>query len=434
MVIGETWIKQRRSNFYNIPAYNSTHSCRNNSSGGLAIFVRDGLNFHAENNSTDNGYHHIAVELLSSIRIIVHGIYRPPGYDVNHFVSNLENIISSVDSKCPCFILGDMNVAVNDVESLGTQRYLQLLSSYNMIVTNTHMTRPVSNNLLDHVITQTNHSECVENFTIDCNLSDHCYILTQFSTKIHKTSKTLNKRMVNHRLVNFNFQMFLQSFDFNSLNPNDRISLITDHYAHLVNRFSSTVSVNVKVKTTTCPWYNFDIWKLSKISNNLFQRWKRDRLNQQLRSLLDHANKMLAKAKHRAKSAYYQRIFSSSNPKQLWSKINELIGNTSSKEKEPVLETQGVETTNPNDIGRIFNNFFSSIGGSLASSLVSDGNINKFNTMTISNRTMFLRPTSQVEVSTIISGLDVSKATGIDGFSVMALKQNGVALSTIICN
>lgn len=403
--------------------------------GGLAIFVRDGLNFNVKKNTMDNGYHHVAVELLaSSGRVLVHGIYRPPGYDVNSFFNHVENIVSSGDSQLPCFLLGDMNIAVNDLESQGTQRYLQLLTSYNMIVTNTHITRPASNNLLDHVITQSDISDRIKNYTIDCSLSDHRYVLTQFTTKMSKTSKTLTKTLVNHRLVNSDFQTFLQSSEFSSFDPNDRISLITDKYSQLVNKFSTTISVEVKVKPNTCPWYNFDIWKLSKISNNLFQRWKRDRLNTRLKSLLEHANHKLTNAKRLAKSAYYRKIFASNNPKHLWSKINELIGNTSGKDKSPVLEADGIESTNPADVGQIFNAFFSSVGENIASNLVSDGNINKFNTMATSNRSMFIRPTSQMEVYNIISGLDVSKATGIDGFSVMALKQNSVALSAILCD
>lgn len=434
LVVEETWIKESRSNFYNIPGYQSTYSCRRNSAGGVAVFVRDGLNFSVKANATDDGYHHVGVEIQTSPSVTVYGIYRPPGYDISRFISHMELILSSLDSKQPCFILGDMNIAINNENCRMAQQYLQMLSSYNMIVTNTHVTRPSSSNILDHVVCQADKSERITNYTINCSLSDHCYVLTKFNKKMRKEDRILTKTIVNYRHVNSNFQSFLQTTDFGSLQPQDRLQLITDRYSQLILSFSSTFSVRVKTKTNVCPWLNFDVWKLGKISNNLFQKWKRDRMNENLKRLLAHANKKLADTKRRAKSAYYQRMFSSNNPKYLWSKINELMGNKSGKKKQLILEANGVETDVPASVGDIFNTFFSSIGDNLASTLVSDGNINKFGTMTISNTSMFLRPTTQVEVSNIISGLDASKATGIDGFPVGALKRHSVLLSSILCD
>lgn len=79
LVVGETWIKNSRSMFYNIPGYKSTYSCRNGSSGGLAVFVREGINFAVKGNTTDNGYHHLQVEISAAAsRVMLHGIYRPP--------------------------------------------------------------------------------------------------------------------------------------------------------------------------------------------------------------------------------------------------------------------------------------------------------------------------------------------------------------------
>lgn len=432
LVVEETWIKESRSIFYNIPGYKSTYSCRRNSSGGLAVFVRNGLDFTVKGNVADNGYHHIGVELLMNPGVTIYGIYRPPGYDLSRFIAHMELILSSVDSKKPCFILGDMNIAINNENCRTTQRYLQMLHSYNVIVTNTYVTRPSSCNLLDHVVSQVDNSERITNYTISCDLSDHCYVLTKFNSKMQKADRILTKTIVNYRQVNSNFQAFLQTTNFDAFPPQDRLTIITDRYSQLINLFSSTTSVSVKLKTNTCPWLTFDVWKLSKISNNLFQKWKRDRTNSHLKNLLAHANKKLADTKRRAKSAYYHQMLSSSNPKLLWGKINELIGNKSGRNKNLVLEADGVETTNPANVGDIFNTFFSSIGNNLASTLVSDGDINKFGTMTVSSTSMFLRPTTQVEVSNIIRGLDVSKATGIDGFSVGALKRHSVLLSSIL--
>lgn len=222
LVVGETCIKNGRSQFYNIPGFQSIHSCRNNSSGGLAVFIRNGINFEIKDVTQDNGYHHIAVKIVGTqTQVMVHGIYRPPGFAVNRFVSLIEDIASSLDTRIPCFLLGDMNLAVNNTESRGVQKYLQLLKCYNLVVTNTFETRPESNNLLDHVICHVDESKCVTNFTLDCELSDHSYILTQFKKAVGKDEKTLTKTFVNTYQVNNLFRTFLESYDFEHFQPNE---------------------------------------------------------------------------------------------------------------------------------------------------------------------------------------------------------------------
>lgn len=83
LVIGETWLKEERSKYCNIQGFKSVHSCRSSSSGGLAIFVRDGLNVEVKKVTTEHGFHHIEIDVRLAKSIVkVHGIYRPPGYDI----------------------------------------------------------------------------------------------------------------------------------------------------------------------------------------------------------------------------------------------------------------------------------------------------------------------------------------------------------------
>lgn len=152
---------------------------------------------------------------------------------------------------------------------------------------------------------------------MDCELSDHCYILTHFETATMKVSQKLTKPIVHHQQIDLHFRMFLEATDFSCLQPNERLLAVTDRFMQLKQSFTTQISVNVKVKRNVCPWLNLDIWKLGRISNNLFQRWKRNRQDEHVKDLLTHANKKLADAKRRAKSAYYQQLFSTNNPKQL---------------------------------------------------------------------------------------------------------------------
>lgn len=183
IVVGETMLKQERCQYYNIAGFSSVHSCRNQSSGGLAMFIRDGMDYTIKKNISHDGYHHIEMSIkLKHKTCTIHGVYRPPDNDLPRLLAFVEGILATTDPMCPTFILGDINVAVNKPAENDVLEYLNVLASYNMCVTNTVTTRPLSNNILDHVIARTDDADHTHNYTIDCDLSDHSYILTQFKS------------------------------------------------------------------------------------------------------------------------------------------------------------------------------------------------------------------------------------------------------------
>ena len=63
IVICETWLVKEHCSIYNIAGYNSIFSCRNQSHGGLAVFVKDNLNLKITRNILIDGLHNISIEL-----------------------------------------------------------------------------------------------------------------------------------------------------------------------------------------------------------------------------------------------------------------------------------------------------------------------------------------------------------------------------------
>lgn len=103
IVVGETMLKQERSQYYNIAGFSSVHSCRNHSSGGLAVFVRDGLDYDLKKNISHNGYHHIELSIqLKNKTCTIHGIYRPPDNDLPRLLTFIEDILATIDLMCVC--------------------------------------------------------------------------------------------------------------------------------------------------------------------------------------------------------------------------------------------------------------------------------------------------------------------------------------------
>lgn len=124
---------------------------------------------------------------------------------------------------------------------------------------------------------------------------------------------------------------------------------------------------------------------------------------------------------------------STDNAKVLWDRINEILGNKSSGScKQSSLVVNGVELKEAKSVADAFNVFFTSVGDNVASSLSSDGDINKFRTMEFADSSLFLRPTHPAEVLSMITSLDATKATGFDEFPVSSLKKNSLMLSKLL--
>lgn len=135
-VIGETWLKSDNCSLYKIPEYNAVFSCRESSSGGLAMFIKNTHQYTIIKNQTFDGFHMIQIELqMKGVLYDVVGIYRSPSFEYNRFQDVLENLLSNCRRK-PCFIVGDMNVPTNLSSNNVVLRYKNLLESYDFVCSN----------------------------------------------------------------------------------------------------------------------------------------------------------------------------------------------------------------------------------------------------------------------------------------------------------
>lgn len=167
VVVGETWVKVENKSLYNIPGFYSIFSCRDSSNGGLAVFIRNNISSTVLRNTHIDGFHHINVELVLSGRsYIIHGFYRPPSFEINRFLNILENILHSTDNTRSCFLVGDINIPINYQNNNVVRKYTSLLESFGFACLNTFPTRPISSNILDHVICKIDDISRLRNDTI----------------------------------------------------------------------------------------------------------------------------------------------------------------------------------------------------------------------------------------------------------------------------
>lgn len=325
LVIGETWLKADRIQLFRLKGYSATFSCRDDmAGGGLAVYVRNGINAEVLTNINECGFHHIHVCLkLRSSAFDVHAVYRPPCFQQSLFNEKLEGICSCIKNDSSCVIVGDVNIPVNQTESRVVREYLDLLNCYNFAVTNTIPTRPASANILDHVVCSENTMGCVVNETMPWEISDHCAILSTFRLDHPIQLIQLQKTIVNHTRLNEAFLMAMQNPVGDS--AREKMNYAVESYRTYKQRFSKVISINARVKGQ-CPWMSFDLWKLMRIKNNVLRRSRRRPDDVRLRELLAHISRKVQLEKHRSKSFYYTRLFENSNQKSVWRNLDQVLG------------------------------------------------------------------------------------------------------------
>lgn len=431
IVIGETMLKRENCNLYEIPNYKSVFSCREESSGGLAVYVSKNLKSKVRKNVHVNGFHHIHIEIsLKGHYYDIHGIYRPPNYDFNVFSDYLEDILTSTKPNNFCLLVGDVNVPVNHANLNTVAKYKMTLESFSFVTTNTYATRPASENILDHVICKLNDTSRIRNDTIDfIGLSDHIPVITSFKTKTFKEPMVLSKKIINHYQLNQDFTTFLNSIDM-VIDAQATLQSIISTYNILLERYSRTVYKKVNIKGNCCPWMTLDLWTLIRIKENYLQRVKRNPLDQHLREMLKYVSKKLDSMKCKTKKLYFENLLTNTPHSKLWKNIRSIFGNSKNQETITLINN-GTETSNKLEVCNIFNHFFSNIGQNLADNIPASDTCPLRNVNRVLE-SVFLRPSSVNEVILLIHNLNNKKSSGPDNIPAAIIKNNALTFAKIL--
>lgn len=431
LVIGETWVKQDRKQLYAINGYRSMFSCRPDSQGGgLAVYVRAAISFDEISNEHDNGFHHVHVRIdIGETPFHVHAVYRPPSYEHAAFFTKLDTIFTSAGRGSSCIVIGDINIPTNQTGCNVVNEYTNLLDCYNFAVTNTYVTRPTSGNILDHVVCSESLQSLIINETLYSDISDHCLVLSTFSLRKPVRKHQLEKTIVNNTQLNESFRNAMENIPEGSAEA--KLQFAVNTYQQLKQRFTKKVVVEAKIKGL-CPWMSFDLWKLIKIKDNVLRNYKRNPSNVRCKELLDYISRKVQREKEHAKKNYYSKLFNEANQKTAWKNINKVLGRNKEGDNTLKLNVNGQATTHGPTIANAFNDFFSSVGPQLATSINSHREINKYGTLNPLCDSIFLQPASEQEVILKIKELDNGKSCGADGITAEFVKRHHNIFAVIL--
>ena len=363
--------------------------------------------------------------------IIVGVIYRPPGTDMNQFNSITCDIVSQIsrDNKI-CYLMGDYNINIlnNEVHSQ-TSDFIDLMYSYSLVPLINRPTRITNNSatLIDNIFSNNLHDLHKSTQTIlVTDISDHLPII-----HINWNFKDCNEdlSMIRRSNTKKNREEFKQAM--NNINWTELYSMSDtqsafSYFHNVIKGLHDKHFPKKQIKLRhNCrkPWLTTGLKNAIKTKNKLYKKSLMIRCCHNQITYKIYRNKL----KHiliKEEKKYYANLLKSnkSNMKKTWSILKEIVnkGKQSQIQSKFKVSDNSI-TTNKTLISDKFNDFFTSIGPSLAKKIPQQ-NVSPMEYMQEKLvNSMFMEPVKEDEVTTIISNLKNS-APGHDEITAGTLK------------
>ena len=410
---------------------------RNRNGGGVAIYLRNSINYKIKEELTSCDLEIITVEIFKpkSKSFLVNCWYRPPDASVEIF-NNYEELVKKMDSENKEVILiGDFNCdwsqIVNNNANSQTKKFVELTKTLQFEQLIKEPTRVTESSKTQIDLAFTNKPEIVINSgVVHLGISDHSLIFIQRKISIQRKAPKIIKT---RQFKNYNVGYFKQDLAINmqtisiTNDPNE----MWDEWKHIFLTVADRHAppITKKVRSEYAPWIT------SEIKNMMHRRdfLKRKAVktgSKQFHDAFTKARNELNKLIKRTKTDYFTNTINNcdNKPKQMWKTINKLTNKNSKTTIITEVKHESQSVTDVSSITNAFNTYFNEIGINLAS------NMEQFSRspetyLSNCNSQFQMQNTTVIEVYKILSSIDVSKSTGHDGISNKLLKDSADIIS-----
>jgi hypothetical protein len=181
-------------------------------------------------------------------------------------------------------IVGDVNLDARG-DNAHSMKYINMLKSYNMIITNNMSTRNISGRVIDHFCTNFIDPATINNNTITNSLSDHNIILSilnNIKSSVNKT--TLKFSSTNYECLREEFSKVLpEELILNIKDSNLIAERLTKATMDAINKSTRTLKFTLKGSEKICDWYTLKVVRAIKKKDQLINKFKRNTNNQYLK-------------------------------------------------------------------------------------------------------------------------------------------------------
>ena len=248
IAITETWETPINSDLINLPGYNKCSKCRTyNNKGGVALFVRDSIDFSIVKYETKT-FESVIIEIKTHSKdtTIVGTIYRPPGGNLVDFNEEYESLLTKLVHKNNKSIIlaGDFNInLLHHCRHSETENFLNTMYAHKMLPMIKRPTRygDCSATLIDNIFTNILGEHHISGIILD-DLSDHLpiFFVSQDQQSLINNGKkyiTTVSRTINDSTIT-DLSQKLQDLDWSMLqdkDPDEAYNMFSDTFHHVYN-------------------------------------------------------------------------------------------------------------------------------------------------------------------------------------------------------
>lgn len=437
IALSETWLNESTNDIYSIPGYTFVSSYRKNKrGGGVGIFIKSSFEYKLRPDlqpSSQDVIESIFVELIqpNCKNIVIGCIYKPPDVDVQAFNISLESVLTTIgfENKL-CYIMGDYNINLFNYDSHSpTNEFIDLLSTNSFYPTISKPTRITSHSatLIDNIFTNNLDYNMVSGIFYS-DLSDHLPIfqITNYQPKINTAPIIFQTRQITQNNIN-NFRQKLNNINWEEVvshtSPNHSYNSFSDIFLPTYNECFPLKTSDNKTKKNSKPWYSVGLQNSCRRKNALYRTYLRCPTTANKLKYSHYRNKYNHIVKLSRKKYYHDKLAKQMHDlKATWSTIKSIIGTKPKHAIPSVMNDSNGEYNDPFIIANRFNDFFVNVGQSLSKRFPRSHNLHKQYLIGHYNKTIFLSPTSQSEIISIVNSLKNTRSEGVDGVNIVIVK------------
>ena len=413
-----------------ISGYDIIRRDRNRHGGGVAIYIRNNIPYIQRHDLLVQDLEKICVEIKKpkSKLFLISTWYRPPNSPIELFEKFENNLHLMENENKDLVITGDFNCdLLSTNKDARTKKLTDLLDIYQLqqhiqIPTRTTLN---SKTLIDLMITKVEDTKTIDSGVIDLGISDHnlVYICRKVSIPKQppKIVETRQFKNFNTTAFQHDLQETFKTYSFTA-EPNTAWNEWKTIFLDVANTHAPIKTR--RVKSAHAPWLTDQIKSLSYQRDDL--KKKAVRLNSEYyHKAYKKCRNQVTKLIKKCKIEYFNaKLKDCKNSKECWQTINKLLNKHSKSTTVNKVEVNGIDITGDANIAQEFNDYFCSVGPTLASNIPIT-NTDPLSYVTPVSTSFEFHAITYDELIKVVKNLKTNKSPGLDNVSTKLVKEAG---------
>ena len=423
---------------------------KHNRYGGTAVLIKQGygsattreeLKMTKSCTCENCAYENTWIEIkTTNNEFIIGALYRHPNGNVEHFVHDMDKVLSQVPKRLSCFLVGDMNIDLLKFKNNLTFEYFTTLSAQNFMPFISAPTRITdrTSTLIDHIFVKLSDNDrhaSVLAGNILTDISDHLpnFLLLNDAPRSNQKNRPFVRIFSEKNITKF--KESLSEIDWTELlrgqNATEMCNIL---YYHVNNLFSSTFPIIrlSRKRAKDKKWITSALRQCILKKNTLYRKQLQKPTETNIKRYKNYRN-VLNTCLKEAENIYYTNIFTerTNGITNFWKAFGETLNSKKKKQRHRLskLIHDGNTLTDDKDIANGLNDYFCNIGKQISSEIkTKPGEFHKYLKNKI-NQTFFLAPVMEEEVYRELASQNPKKSPGPDKITPKLIKQCAMQLT-----